>query len=114
MTYDMSDASYRGFNVPHATNTWYALYRVARYYDNLSTIQPWSYYLERAYKTVFALGSPGVGLMDGTVFREVMLALYNEGVDNSTYLGWANDIAGNMQNRASQWSTEVFPYGSEL
>lgn len=37
----------------------------------MDTAHPWQWYLERAFRTVKALGSPGVGLMDGTVFREV-------------------------------------------
>lgn len=65
MTENMADATYRGYNVPHSTAVWLGMYRVARFYDRLTTAQPWSWYLERAFRLAYKLGSPDVGLMDG-------------------------------------------------
>lgn len=66
MTENMADATYRGYNVPHSTAVWLGMYRVARFYDKLTTAQPWTWYLERGFRLAFRLGSPDVGLMDGT------------------------------------------------
>jgi hypothetical protein len=70
---------------------------------------------EHAYRLVNTLGTPDVGLMDGTVFREVRAALFDygrpllpltvqvltaletEGATNSTIQGWATRIRDNMQ-----------------
>ena len=114
MTENMADAVYRGYNVPHSTAVWLGMYRVARHFDLLKTAQPWSWYLERGYRLAYRLGSPDVGLMDGTVFRELLNALEEEGALNSTIAGWAQELKGNMKVRADGWSTAVFPYGSEF
>jgi len=60
------------------------------------------------------VGTPDVGLMDGTVFREVLLALTTEGASNTTIAGWANDVNRNMKARADNWNRQTFPYGSEF
>jgi len=70
------------------------MYRTARNYDKISTQQPWSFYLERAYKTILAFGCfdnatstfqciPNVGVMDGTVFREVCHDTYQPAHKNA-------------------------------
>ena len=108
-----NDSPSSGFNVPHQAATWYAMYRVARFYTNIKTVHPWQYYLQEAYQLTNTLGTPNVGLMDDTVFREIMNALLAEGADNTTIRGWGTRIQGNMQQRAADWNTQVFPYGSE-
>ena len=65
MTENMANMTYRGYNVPHSTAVWLGMYRVARFYDGLTTAFNWAWYLERAFKLVFKLGTPDVGLMDG-------------------------------------------------
>ena len=114
MTQDMSDQTYRGYNVPHQVATWYALYRVARYYDRMPTASPWTWYLERAAHLSINLGSPDVGLMDGTLLREVLDALTAEGAANATIRAWSVTLERNMRARADGWSRAVFPYGSEV
>jgi hypothetical protein len=76
--------------------------------------QPKRRYLERAFKTSMKIGSPNVGLMDGTVFREVLLALHEEGESNSTVAGWATQLEAAMRSRAVGWAAQTFPYGSEF
>eukprot|EP00873_Tetraselmis_striata_P027364 jgi/Tetstr1/447628/TSEL_034988.t1 len=110
----MANATYRGYNVPHQTAVYWAMYRVARFYDRMDTAHPWQWYLERAFRTVKALGSPGVGLMDGTVFREVLYALWEEGRWNETIAGFAREVEDAMRLRADAWAEEQFPYGSEF
>jgi hypothetical protein len=52
--------------------------------------------------------------MDGTIFREILIALQTEGVLNATIASWATTLNNNMQSRAVSWSQLVFPYGSEF
>ena len=78
MTENMANASYRGFNLPHHTASYWAMYTVARN-TALTTRMPWHWYFYRAGKTCLKLGQAGVGFMDGTVAREVLDALLVEG-----------------------------------
>lgn len=114
MTENMADATYRGYNYPHQAATWLAMYRVARFYDRMQTYEHWDYYLWGAFNTAMQIQQADVGFMDGTVFREILIALQNEGSENATIAGWASSLDTNMRARATQWSTEVFPYGSEF
>ena len=92
---DWGPADYRQYNFPHTIAVYYALYLAARNLDLISTRMPWAYYLRQAADTLLALGCcqgpptnssvdyechcvPTVGLMDGTVFRELLLALSAE------------------------------------
>ena len=93
---DWHPADYRQYNFPHQIASYYSLYLAARELDRLPSTtlaQPYSWYLEMAAKTLLSLGCcsvepstakkqcvcyPTVGLMDGTVFREVLIALKEE------------------------------------
>ena len=68
----------RAFNFPHHCASYYNMYRVARYHDKLKTYQPWQWYLARAANTTIKFGAPSVGVMDGTLFREVLRSLQEE------------------------------------
>lgn len=114
MTENMANATYRGFNFPHQAATWYALYRVARNFDQISTYQSWDFYLYGAFQTALGVGQASVGFMDGTIFREILVALQTEGALNATIASWAATLNNNMQSRAVSWSQLVFPYGSEF
>lgn len=52
--------------------------------------------------------------MDGTVFREVLDALKEEGQANETIAGWAAELDSRMRGRQGRWQRERFPYGSEF
>ena len=56
--------------IPQVASYW-AMYHVARHYDRLTTRMPWQWYLERAARTSLRF-SCGTGVMDGTVFRQVL------------------------------------------
>ena len=43
MTEGMANATYRGFNYPHHTASYWAMYTVARNYDKLTTYRPWQW-----------------------------------------------------------------------
>lgn len=79
--------------------------------------RPWDAYLARAVALAVNLGSPDVGFMDGTVFRELLLAVQAEAAadpSNATLAGWASTLDTNMRARALAWSTALWPYGSEF
>jgi hypothetical protein len=78
------------------------------------TRMSWAWYLERAFKTAMKIGSPNVGLMDGTVFRELLLALHEEAAANATMASWATQLEQAMRKRAEGWAAQTFPYGSEV
>lgn len=113
-TEKLANATYRAFNYPHQTAVYWALYRVARYYDRVRTAHGWAWYLEHAFLTARRVHRPSVGLMVGTVFRELLVALRAEGGANATIAAWAEELDGNMRHRAEHWSTLAFPYGSEF
>jgi len=113
MTENMANATYRGFNVPHHTASYWAMYHVARH-TNLTTRMPWQWYLERAAKTTFKLGTSAVGFMDGTVAREVLNALVAEGATNATLASYADTLKANMLVRQKHWASTPYPYGSEF
>ena len=48
-------------NYPHQVATYYALYRIARNHDLLSTRQSWSWYLQRAANTTLHLAPAPIG-----------------------------------------------------
>ena len=123
MTENMANATYRAFNAPHHTASYWALYSVARNYDKMHTYQPWQWYLWRAVRTSirYTGGGGGPGLMDGTVFREVLEALKAEVAANSTLtLGPQMENATEMlaaltsgnQRRQESWASQPYPYGS--
>jgi hypothetical protein len=98
---------------PHQVASYWAMYHVARHYDKLTTYRPWHWYLERAAKTALRF-SCGTGVMDGTVFREVLDALKAEGTANATIAGWAAELDTHMRGRQVHWARQRFPYGSEF
>ena len=75
----------RAYNYPHQTSVYLAMYLVAANYDGLHTSQPARWYLTRAYKSIVAMYYQASwyvhqGLMDGTNFRTILLALKDEGM----------------------------------
>jgi hypothetical protein len=49
------------------------------------------------------------GLMDGTVFIEILRDLQREGLSTQ-----ASDLEAKMKARADVWKTEAYPFGSEM
>lgn len=139
-------AEYRQYNFPHQISVYYALYRVARDWDGVAAAaglrQTWDWYLTRAVETLVTVACPdensgrltcipSVGLMDGTVFREVLEAVAVEAAAGSpspgpyTWAQWAANVTTIMQTRVygdsdappgneNGWVDADFPYGSEF
>ena len=123
-------ATYRQYNFPHQTAVYFALYLAARNGDptQLPTKQPYTFYLNAAFQTAITASCPradgsgydcavSVGLMDGTIWRELLLALEAEGA------AWATQAAtlrALMQARVfggfglEGWLNADNPAGSEF
>lgn len=89
------------------------MYQVSRH-TGLKTRMPWQWYLERAAKTCLKFGISSVGFMDGTVAREVLKALTEEGTENRTFASYAATLSANMRVRQQHWAATPYPYGSEF
>lgn len=113
MTENMANATYRGFNYPHQIASYWAMYTVARH-TGFPTAQSWGWYLNRAGRTCLKLGTSGVGFMDGTVAREVLVALKTEGAAYATFAQLAATLESNMATRQAHWAATPYPYGSEF
>lgn len=104
----------RTYDYVHVTAAYWALYRVARFYPTLITLQTWQWYLNQAYKTIIYATGPStgyvdVGLMGETVWGYVLQDLVNEG--NTTA---ANAVIAAMKTRANLWNSQAVPFGSEM
>jgi hypothetical protein len=114
MTEIMCNATYRGFNYPHHTSNYWAMYHVARNHENIKTHQTWQWYLERVAKTMLRGAAGGTGYMDGTVYRECLNALIEEGKSNETINSWAVTLNHTLYERQQGWTHQAYPYGSEF
>jgi hypothetical protein len=99
----------------HVVGAYWAFYRVARNYPGL-TKTPWQWYLKQAVLTIQALtngrtGYTDVGLMDETTLLQVLLDLKREG---AAWTAQAADVETRMKARAQPWSTQRYPFGSEM
>jgi hypothetical protein len=104
----------RSYNYPHVAALYWTMYRLARNRTGLVTNHPWDWYLNQAYKTSVAMTTVGneyaqFGLMDGTVFLEILKDLKREGLTAQ-----ATDLETKMKARESVWRTENYPFGSEM
>ncbi len=104
----------RSYNYPHVTALYWSMYRLARNYTGLVSNHTWDWYLNQAYKTAVAMTTIGneyaqYGLMDGTVFLEVLKDLQREGLTTQ-----ATDLEAKMKTRENTWRTENYPFGSEM
>jgi hypothetical protein len=80
----------RAYNYAHVSSTYLGMYQAA-VYDKLKTIKPRLWYLERAYKTIVAMSYQASwysskGLMDGTNFWTILIALEDEGLTKEASL----------------------------
>jgi hypothetical protein len=104
----------RSYNYPHVAALYWAMYRLARNHVGLVSNHPADWYLDQAYKTATAMVTIGdeyaqYGLMDGTVFIEILKDLQREGKTAQ-----ANDLEAKMKARADAWNTQAYPFASEM
>ncbi|MHB8095056.1 MAG: DUF5695 domain-containing protein [Candidatus Aminicenantales bacterium] len=104
----------RTYNYPHVTGLYWTLYRLARNTTGLLTRHPWQWYLEQAARTAEAMSTIGtdyinVGLMEGTIFVELLKDLQREGLTRE-----AAALEARMKTRADLWRSQKYPFGSEM
>ena len=83
----------------------------------MTCLAPYHRYLMRAANTTLKFGSPSVGVMDDTTFREILNAVAEESVANPDRVDFFNatrDITANMYSRAEGFGAALYPYGSEF
>lgn len=110
----------RGYNYPHVVASYWSMYRVARNHPGLATHHDWQWYLNQAYETTQFMtsqddkGNPRVwyvdlGLMEGTIFVQLLNDLKREGWTTQASL-----IEQRMKARADRWMRQEYPFGSEM
>lgn len=121
--------TWRAYNYPHVTATWWSLYRLARWHDPpLATRASWEFYLARAADTAIAMydmggdpwskaagggrGTASWGLMVGSVFESLLRDLRREGRAWTARADRLQRTVG--EARAASWLAQPFPYGSEF
>jgi hypothetical protein len=111
-----AEAVNRAYNYAHVVAAYWSMYHVARNHSGLVTNHPWDWYLDQAYRTIMFLSAPesrvgymNVGLMDGSAFVLVLEDLKREG-----WTAKADSVAARMKARADLWSSQAYPFGSEM
>jgi hypothetical protein len=117
---DQAESIGRGYNYPHVVAAYWSMYRNARNTENLVKNHPWDWYLDQAYETtkfMFGRNADGkrrvgyveLGLMEGTIFLELLKDLKREGWTEK-----AVEVEALMKERTDAWSKEAYPFGSEM
>ncbi|KAG6841719.1 hypothetical protein C0991_007605 [Blastosporella zonata] len=108
-----SFATDRAYDYVHVIAAYWALYRVARNYPSLVSVQTWQWYLNQAVFTVSTLtngvGFANDGLMGETVIRFLLNDLKREGLTANVTL-----VENRMKARETVWAGERYPFGSEM
>lgn len=109
-----SEAVDRSFNYPHVASAYWAMYWLARNHPGLVTNHPWRWYLEQAYRTNQAMMKLApyytqFGQMEGDVFVDILDDLKREGMTEE-----AGIMEASMRKRAEHWSSQEYPFGSEM
>ena len=110
----------RGYNYPHVVAAYWSMYHLARNSENLVKNHPWQWYLNQAFETTkfafskkldgkYRVGYVELGLMEGTIFLELLQDLKREGFREK-----AAEIESLMKERADAWTKEEYPFGSEM
>jgi hypothetical protein len=104
----------RSYNYPHVAAAYWAMYRLARYYNGLVSKQNWRWYLENACQTSIAMVEQApyyaqFGQMEGTVFILILQDLKAEGIYDL-----AAKLEKIMKARLDHWSSLNYPFGSEM
>lgn len=117
---DQAESIGRGYNYPHVVAAYWSMYRNARNTENLVKNHPWDWYLNQAVETTkFAfsrdangkrrVGYVELGLMEGTIFLELLKDLKREGWTEK-----AAEVERLMKERTDEWRKEEYPFGSEM
>jgi hypothetical protein len=111
-----AEAINRAYNYAHVVAAHWSMYQIARNTRTLVTNHPWEWYLDNAYQTIMFLSDPasrvgylGVGLMGADVFVLVLDDMKREGWTEK-----AANLEARMKARAERWSTQAYPFGSEM
>lgn len=109
-----SEAVDRSFNYPHVASAYWVMYRLARNHPGLVTNHDWRWYLDHAYETSMAMMKfapyyTQFGQMEGDVFVYILNDLKREGMTAD-----ANVLESAMRGRAEHWSTQQYPFASEM
>ena len=110
----------RAYNYPHVVAAYWSMYQLARNHDGLVTNHPWDWYLDQAFQTtdfLFKRGANGrslvgyidTGLMEGDIFVKLLKDLKREGWTEK-----AAEIERGMKERADDWKSRAYPFGSEM
>ncbi len=110
----------RGYNYPHVVAAYWSMYRTARNFEGFVKAHAWGWYLDQAYNTTkfafskkpdgkYVVGYVELGLMEGTIFLELLKDLKREGWTEK-----AAEIERLMKERADAWAKEEYPFGSEM
>jgi len=117
---DQATSTGRGYDYPHVVAAYWSMYRIARNTTAVVKNHPWDWYLDQAFQTTkFAfsrtedgkrrVGYVELGLMEGTIFLELLNDLKREGWTDK-----AAEVERLMKERADVWSKEKYPFGSEM
>jgi hypothetical protein len=90
------------------------MYRLARNHPGLVTNHPWQWYLEHAYQTTMGMMKLApyytqFGQMEGDIFVDILDDMKREGMTDE-----AATMEASMRKRAEHWSSEEYPFGSEM
>jgi hypothetical protein len=110
----------RGYNYPHVAAAHWVMYRLARNNIGLVISHDWQWYLERAFQTIkfltsrndngrYNVGYINMGLMEGTVFVEILKDIKREGWNEKAAL-----LETRMKERTDRWIRQAYPFGSEM
>jgi hypothetical protein len=104
----------RSYNYPHVVAAYWALYRLARDHQGLTTHHEWRWYLTQAYETSMAMTRYAgdlaqFGQMEGDIFVAVLDDLKREGMTEE-----ATQLEAAMRSRANVWQKLQYPFGSEM
>lgn len=117
---DQAESIGRGYNYPHVVAAYWSMYRIARNNQNLVKKHTWDWYLNQAFETTkfafsrnakgeYKVGYVELGMMEGTVFLELLRDLQREGLKEKSA-----EIEKLMKERADAWAKEEYPFGSEM
>ncbi|KAF9067275.1 hypothetical protein BDP27DRAFT_1383948 [Rhodocollybia butyracea] len=109
-------ATGRGYDYIHVTAAYWAMYRVARNYPSLVSTHNWQWYINQAVLTVSTLTNPAdrVGFVDDGLMGETVLRFLLDDLQREGLTANATLVESRMKSRWQVWTTERFPFGSEM